>query len=34
MGFLRDLLDLTVADGILDPGDLDASLAYLANHLP
>jgi len=34
LGFLRDLLDPAVADGILDLGDLDASLAYLANHLP
>ncbi len=34
LGFLRDLLDPSVADGILDPGDVDASLAYLANHLP
>ena len=34
MGFLRDLFDPGVVDGILDPGDLDASLQYLANHLP
>jgi len=34
MGFLRDLLDPRISDGILDPGDLEASLVYLANHLP
>jgi predicted ATP-grasp superfamily ATP-dependent carboligase len=34
LGFLRDLLDPKVVDGILDSGDLDASLQYLANHLP
>ena len=34
MGFVRDLFDPGVMDGILDPGDLDASLQYLANHLP
>ena len=34
LGFLRDLFDPGVVDGILDPGDLDASLQYLANHLP
>jgi predicted ATP-grasp superfamily ATP-dependent carboligase len=34
LGFLRDVLDPTVVDGILDYGDLDASLHYLANHLP
>ena len=34
LGFLRDVLDPGVADGILDYGDLDASLHYLANHLP
>ena len=32
--FLRDLFDPGVVDGILEPGDLDASLQYLANHLP
>ncbi len=34
MGFLRDLLDPRILDGILDPDDLEASLVYLANHLP
>jgi len=34
MGFLRDLLDPRIVDGILDPEDLEASLVYLANHLP
>jgi predicted ATP-grasp superfamily ATP-dependent carboligase len=34
LGFLRDVFDLGVMDGILDPGDLVASLQYLANHLP
>jgi predicted ATP-grasp superfamily ATP-dependent carboligase len=34
LGFLRDILDPGVVDGILDPGDLEASLQYLANHLP
>lgn len=34
LGFLRDVLDPGVADGIVDYGDLDASLHYLANHLP
>ena len=34
LGFLRDVLDPGVGDGILDPGDLEASLQYLANHLP
>lgn len=34
LGFFRDLLDPGVMDGILDAGDLDASLQYLANHLP
>jgi predicted ATP-grasp superfamily ATP-dependent carboligase len=34
LGFLRDMFDPGVMDGILDPGDLDASLHYLANHLP
>lgn len=33
-GFLRDLLDPGMKDGILDAGDLEASLLYLANHLP
>ncbi len=33
-GFLRDLLDFSVSDGIIDPTDLEASLLYLANHLP
>lgn len=33
-GFLRDVLDLGVADGIVDYRDLEASLVYLANHLP
>lgn len=33
-GFLHDLLDPSVVDGILDPQDLEASLIYLANHLP
>jgi predicted ATP-grasp superfamily ATP-dependent carboligase len=33
-GFLRDLLDFSVSDGIVDPTDLEASLLYLANHLP
>lgn len=34
LGFLRDLLDPRIMDGIFDPGDLEASLVYLANHLP
>jgi predicted ATP-grasp superfamily ATP-dependent carboligase len=34
LGFLRDLLDPRIHDGILDPGDLEASLVYLSNHLP
>jgi predicted ATP-grasp superfamily ATP-dependent carboligase len=34
LGFLSDLLDPSVVDGILDPTDLEASLVYLANHLP
>jgi predicted ATP-grasp superfamily ATP-dependent carboligase len=34
MGFVRDLFDPGIQDGILDPGDLEASLVYLANHLP
>ena len=34
MGFLRDLLDPRIVDGILDTEDLEASLVYLANHLP
>jgi predicted ATP-grasp superfamily ATP-dependent carboligase len=34
LGFVRDLLDPGVVDGILDPGDLEASLLYLANRLP
>ena len=34
LGFLRDIFDPGVMDGILDPGDLEASLLYLANHLP
>ncbi|HLY09124.1 MAG TPA: ATP-grasp domain-containing protein [Planctomycetota bacterium] len=34
LGFLRDLLDPGITDGILDPADLEASLVYLANHLP
>ena len=34
LGFARDLLDPGIGDGILDPGDLEASLVYLANHLP
>ena len=34
LGFLRDLLNLSVSDGIVDPTDLEASLLYLANHLP
>jgi len=33
-GFLRDVFDPAVMDGIVDPRDLDASLQYLANHLP
>jgi len=33
-GFVRDLFDPGIIDGILDPGDLQASLVYLANHLP
>jgi predicted ATP-grasp superfamily ATP-dependent carboligase len=33
-GFLRDLLNPSVVDGILDPRDLEASLVYLANYLP
>jgi predicted ATP-grasp superfamily ATP-dependent carboligase len=33
-GFLRDVLDFGVMDGIFDPDDLEASLLYLANHLP
>jgi predicted ATP-grasp superfamily ATP-dependent carboligase len=33
-GFLRDVLDPAVMDGIVDYGDLEASLVYLANHLP
>jgi predicted ATP-grasp superfamily ATP-dependent carboligase len=33
-GFLRDALDFSVMDGILDPDDLEASLLYMANHLP
>lgn len=33
-GFLRDLLDPSIVDGIVDPTDLEASLVYLANHLP
>jgi predicted ATP-grasp superfamily ATP-dependent carboligase len=33
-GFLRDLFDPSVSDGIVDPTDLEASLLYLANHLP
>lgn len=34
LGFLADLLDWSVVDGILDARDLEASLVYLANHLP
>lgn len=34
LGFLRDLLDPRVSDGIIDPDDLEASLVYLANQLP
>jgi len=34
LGFLRDLLDPSFSDGILDASDLEASLLYLANHLP
>jgi predicted ATP-grasp superfamily ATP-dependent carboligase len=34
LGFLSDLLDPSVVDGILDPTDLEASLVYLVNHLP
>lgn len=34
LGFVRDLFDPRIRDGIVDPGDLDASLVYLANHLP
>ena len=34
LGFLRDALDPGIMDGILDFGDLEASLVYLANHLP
>lgn len=34
LGFLRDVLDPSVADGIVDYRDLEASLLYLANHLP
>ncbi len=33
-GFLADLLDPGVRDGILEAGDLKASLAYLAGRLP
>jgi predicted ATP-grasp superfamily ATP-dependent carboligase len=33
-GFLRDLFDFSVSDGIVDLTDLEASLLYLANHLP
>jgi predicted ATP-grasp superfamily ATP-dependent carboligase len=33
LGFLGDLLDPSIVDGILDPTDLEASLVYLANHL-
>jgi predicted ATP-grasp superfamily ATP-dependent carboligase len=33
-GFLRDVLDPGIMDGIVDYGDLEASLVYLANHLP
>jgi hypothetical protein len=34
VGFLRDALDPAIMDGILDARDLEASLLYLANHLP
>ena len=34
LGFLRDFLDPGVMDGIFDPGDLEASILYLANRLP
>jgi predicted ATP-grasp superfamily ATP-dependent carboligase len=34
LGFLRDLLDPLLPDGILDPDDLKASLVYLSNRLP
>jgi hypothetical protein len=34
LGFLGDLFDPSVVDGIVDPTDLEASLVYLANHLP
>jgi hypothetical protein len=34
LGFLRDALDPGIMDGIFDRGDLEASLVYLANHLP
>ena len=34
LGFLRDILDPGVRDGILDAGDLEASILYLANRLP
>jgi predicted ATP-grasp superfamily ATP-dependent carboligase len=34
LGFLRDLFDFDVRDGILDSGDLRASLAYLLSRLP
>lgn len=33
-GFLRDLLDPRVKDGIFDTGDLKASLAYFMSRLP
>lgn len=33
-GFLRDLLDPGIRDGILDPADLGGSLAYLWSRLP
>lgn len=32
-GFLRDLIDPRVSDGILDPADLRASVAYLVSRL-
>lgn len=34
LGFLRDLLDPRLRDGILEAGDLEASFLYLAKHLP
>jgi predicted ATP-grasp superfamily ATP-dependent carboligase len=33
LGFLGDLFDPSIVDGIVDPTDLEASLVYLANHL-